>query len=927
MPKKESTRSRVEDFLVLLLCLVGIAVSLHAFITELNAALVKLNETPVATITFKYRTAQRRTVDRVLWDRLRQESPIYNGDTIRTAERSEATLHFDDGSSVDLTENTMIQVFVLEGGDAQVSLEDGTVLVSNTAGSRSMNLSSGGNTLSLAPGSSVAARGGEASLSLRVLDGTVADSAGTQLESGMNAQVSGSEITASTRALVTSPALNSRFLQHERGPYPVPFRFSPDAGIGEAGPVTLVFSSSRTFESDALSVAVSSSAGIEVPLEPGPWYWQLRNETGTLEEGQFQVCDALDPMVIAPAENYEYRFRSRYPAIRFIWTENDYTSFWRLNVADNPGMNNPVVEQRCSRPSSIVSSLGEGVWYWQVTPWYPVNNTGYVGPTPVSRFTVLRKEALSVPELLVPRRDEIVSTGGNNHTILFSWKSSADAESAIITIADNESLLSPIVSETVRGNVFNLSTAATLLREGRWYWSVRHVDQEGTESYPASVRQFVAMEEATEQRLLYPPDGYTIAQGLVADTPFTWKTNSAEDTRLQIASSSDFSSPVINQVHNGGSASCPYLDTGIWYWRIVTRAAGLEIAASPRRFTVAGPLTTPVPVSPEPESRVVARPGGSVTFSWKPVTGATSYTFRLYRSDNENKSLLERAWISGTETVIQRDSIPEGDWLWTVQAFAEETAHATRRNGAVGRYTFTMRHLNPVVLFSPRDGARIDGLEARLNPISVRWRAPEETERTRLIIARDRKSLAGLARNPDAVPPGDPVIIVNPGRTVPLPPLEEGTWWWTVAGTSRDGLNMTPSSPRSIQVLMIPRLSAPVLREPPADTRYGPEFIEAREPLEFSWDAVEGATHYRLEIKNDAGTIVHLATAHESSAYVITDITELDTGNFRWTVEALRLQKDGTVVQKGTPAESDFTLYLPEMVIPRSRTRRTLYGN
>jgi len=886
-----------------------------------------MNETPVATITFKYRTAQRRTIDRVLWDRLRQESPIYNGDTIRTAERSEATLHFNDGTSVDLTENTMIQIFVREDGDAQVSLEDGTVMVANTGGSRSLNINSGENTLSLEPGASVAARGNGSDISVRVLEGVIADKAGTRLERGMNARVSGSAITGATRALVVSPALNARYLQHERGSYPVPFRFSPDAGIHDAGPVSLVFSSSRTFGPDAVRVDVSSPSGLDVPLEPGTWYWQLRDDDGVLEEGHFKVCDALDPMVIAPAENYEYRFRSRYPAIRFIWTENDYTSFWMLTVSDNPGMNNPVIEQRCSRPSSIVSSLGEGVWYWQATPWYPVNNTGYEGHTGVSRFTVLRKEALSVPELLVPKPDDIVSTGENNRNILFSWKSTADTDNAIITIADNESLASPLVSETVRGNVFNLSTGKIPLREGRWYWSVRYVDQEGTESHPASVRQFVAMEEATEQRLLYPPDGYTIAQGLVADTPFTWKTNSTEDTRLQIASTSDFSDPVINQVQNGGSASCPFLDTGTWYWRIVTQAAGLELASNPRSFTVAGPLNTPVPVSPETDSRVIVRPGGSVTFRWKPVTGATSYTFRLYHPDNEKSPVVERAWLSGTETVISRNSIPEGSWIWTVQAFADETAHATRRNGALGRFTFTMRHLNPIVLVSPRNGIRVDGLEARLNPVQVRWRTVETVERTRLIISRDRKSLDVLVRNPDATPSGDPVIIVNPGRTAVLPPLEEGDWWWTVTGTSPDGLNLAPAYPRSIKVLIIPRFSAPVLREPPAGTRYGPEFIEAREPLEFSWDPVDGATHYRLEIKNDDGTIVHLATAHESSAYAITDITELDTGNFRWTVEALRLQKDGTVIQKGDPAESDFTLYLPDVVVPRSRTRRTLYGN
>ena len=112
MATKRNIRSIVEDIFVILICLAGMSLSLNAFVRELNRALVKFNEEPVATITFKYRSAQRRIDERVLWDRLRQESPIYNLDTIRTAERSEATLHFPDGNSVALSENTMIQVIV-----------------------------------------------------------------------------------------------------------------------------------------------------------------------------------------------------------------------------------------------------------------------------------------------------------------------------------------------------------------------------------------------------------------------------------------------------------------------------------------------------------------------------------------------------------------------------------------------------------------------------------------------------------------------------------------------------------------------------------------------------------------------------------------------------------------------------------------------
>lgn len=61
----------------------------------------KLNEQPIATITFKYKTAPRKFMDRVVWDRLRQDSPVYNGDTIHTATLSEANIWFNDENVMD----------------------------------------------------------------------------------------------------------------------------------------------------------------------------------------------------------------------------------------------------------------------------------------------------------------------------------------------------------------------------------------------------------------------------------------------------------------------------------------------------------------------------------------------------------------------------------------------------------------------------------------------------------------------------------------------------------------------------------------------------------------------------------------------------------------------------------------------------------
>ena len=117
---KKKTKSRLKNSLFvpfcasILVCVFGAAANSFLFYKNFFRALTKLNEEPIATITFKYKTARRKFLDRVVWDRLRQNSPVYNGDTIHTSSLSEATIWFSDGNIMDLSENTMAQVFLSE---------------------------------------------------------------------------------------------------------------------------------------------------------------------------------------------------------------------------------------------------------------------------------------------------------------------------------------------------------------------------------------------------------------------------------------------------------------------------------------------------------------------------------------------------------------------------------------------------------------------------------------------------------------------------------------------------------------------------------------------------------------------------------------------------------------------------------------------
>ena len=112
--KALSPSSILKDIFVVLICICGIGGSLFFFYKAINRSLQNTGSESVATITFKYRTAQRRFENRLVWEWLQNNAEIYNGDHIRTGGLSEAVLHFEDETVITLDEKTLIQVKVDE---------------------------------------------------------------------------------------------------------------------------------------------------------------------------------------------------------------------------------------------------------------------------------------------------------------------------------------------------------------------------------------------------------------------------------------------------------------------------------------------------------------------------------------------------------------------------------------------------------------------------------------------------------------------------------------------------------------------------------------------------------------------------------------------------------------------------------------------
>src|SRR4030042_2611749 len=58
----------------------------------------------IGTVTYKREVAQRKYVSQVVWEDVEQNTPVYNNDSIRTADLSEAIVNLSDGTRINIDE-------------------------------------------------------------------------------------------------------------------------------------------------------------------------------------------------------------------------------------------------------------------------------------------------------------------------------------------------------------------------------------------------------------------------------------------------------------------------------------------------------------------------------------------------------------------------------------------------------------------------------------------------------------------------------------------------------------------------------------------------------------------------------------------------------------------------------------------------------
>jgi hypothetical protein len=319
------------DIFVILICLGGAFLGIALFWQDLNKTLAKLSETPVGIISYKYNGVQRRFSDRLMWSQLQTESPVYNGDIIRTAPLSDAIVTFQDENSINLAENCLIQIFYGPTG-ARIELSGGTL--SATAASGGLVIASGNREITLNAGTTVTANAAGTDVDIQVTGGTVT------LNAGGNTQTieAGTAVTVSEDGRIgTMPLpLPEPPQQPEVVPAVVPAP-PPVPAAPPTPPVAAV--------APPVPAAPPTPAPAPLPL-PAP---------GNMSPAAGFIIDVAEVR------------RSR--SITFSWSAVAGANAYNFTLYRGNGNGTPVVTARTAGPSytiSDISALDNGNFIWRV---------------------------------------------------------------------------------------------------------------------------------------------------------------------------------------------------------------------------------------------------------------------------------------------------------------------------------------------------------------------------------------------------------------------------------------------------------------------------------------------------------------------------------------------------------------------------------
>ncbi len=351
-----------------------------------------------------------------------------------------------------------------------------------------------------------------------------------------------------------------------------------------------------------------------------------------------------------------------------------------------------------------------------------------------------------------------------------------------------------------------------------------------------------------------PPNGSSTTETHVA---FAWDPAGSDVTGYDLFLSKDSATASVACFNSSRPDCTVTLALGHYEWWVKNYVNGCSGGTESTHFTFdLQACSTPVaPTTLTPDSGIDVSPTGT-TLSWSGGSADTYDVFLEQGSTCSTTTPLNPTALQSSVSSVRTSSLARGtSYAWRVRASRGSTCPAPVFSHCA---TFRVRACDPPAAFAPSNPA--DGAQNVTSPVSLSWAA-----------AGGANGYNVWSRT-DATQPFALIGTTTSASLAAVFPLSSQVEWY-VEATATGGC-VTTSPHRTFTVAGCPS-AAPTPLAPIGN-------VPAGSALTFRWNAVSGATRYRVWLAPAGGTFVTLGDTAD-----LTLTAHRPAGSYDWYVEAL----------------------------------------
>ena len=666
------------------------------------------NVQQIGTIVSTRELAQRKYGEAVTWEEIGRRTPVYDGDSLRTSARSGAVVRLNDGSAIELDENSMV-LLSMSRDNLDVRFEGGSVIARKAAGDTGtgINLVTRDARVTVNSGD-LSAKMDREKTDLSVSKGGVSVISGktgtVDLSSDKKAVIladGGTRVTAVTLALL-KPLPGETIPYAARG---IEFSAKTDRA---SEPVQLVVSRDSAFRKTLHAVRIRNGKA-DVKLEPGHYYCRL---SGNIKDRagknfsdivSFNVVRQTPVSLISPRKGETLQYSGNSPVF-FKWAPDPEAVEYRLSVTRDEKQ---VTQVTTSESSIVVDLPGEGQYRWRVEKKTGLDSVAGKAPSAEGNFKLRKNIYLARPDLLYPRNDAIVTSSViKKRRLVFTWKGDPLGGSYRLRVARKGEEDRPPVYVTTGKTSW---VCEKQLAPGNYVWNVEALAMRGQASSWSDVYSLNVMDSIVI-RTVEPESGSVFTypfQGR-AKVRFTWKGLPGENLyRLEITDRDRKNRRYIDL--KDSSLLLDDVTAGNYSWRIRQLDAQGETIAE-TGYTLFSAVEKPGPpliVSPAEGETVNLRNRDYVVFRWKGRGPASFYRISIYRITGDMQQWIFSDKTKSNEYRFNRLKLMDyGTFVWNIKSYnvrgPGNSASEVEGEGATGSFTVTLgEHLKKPVIVTP----------------------------------------------------------------------------------------------------------------------------------------------------------------------------------------------------------------------------------